>query len=116
MIYTSYFSNYRNFPIGLEPISIAFYPHQSGFNGRTFWALTPDHKMLIGYKQGKVTQEEFKVRYLAKLDALLAKEGIDAFQELNGLILLCYEKRGEFCHRHILAEWLRSHGFEVTEV
>jgi uncharacterized protein (DUF488 family) len=72
--------------------------------------------MLVGYKNGTVTQEEFTKRYTVKLNKLLEKEGVEAFNELNGLVLLCYEKKGCFCHRHILADWLRSHGFEVTEV
>lgn len=30
--------------------------------------------------------------------------------------LLCYEKPGDFCHRHILAEWLKEkEGIDVVE-
>lgn len=28
-------------------------------------------------------------------------------------ILLCYEKTGDFCHRHLLAEWL---GYKDCEI
>lgn len=29
--------------------------------------------------------------------------------------LICYEKPGEFCHRHLVAAWIRNAGFEVRE-
>ena len=29
--------------------------------------------------------------------------------------LICYEKPDEFCHRHLVAEWLRKCGYEICE-
>jgi uncharacterized protein (DUF488 family) len=37
-------------------------------------------------------------------------------QALEGKVLLCYEKSGDFCHRHLVAEWLRRYGYEVKEL
>ena len=35
---------------------------------------------------------------------------------LQDIVLLCYEKPGRFCHRHILAEWIKEKtGEEVEE-
>jgi hypothetical protein len=28
---------------------------------------------------------------------------------------MCYEKPGSFCHRHLVAEWLRENGFDCRE-
>ena len=39
------------------------------------------------------------------------------YDELEGRILLCFENPDEFCHRHIVAEWLElSLGVKVSEV
>lgn len=32
-------------------------------------------------------------------------------------VMLCYEKPGDFCHRHLVADWIRTNtGVEVEEV
>lgn len=31
------------------------------------------------------------------------------------IALICYEKPPNFCHRHLVAEWLRRNGFECEE-
>ena len=35
----------------------------------------------------------------------------------DNAVMLCYEKPGDFCHRHIIADWLHKNtGIEVKEV
>lgn len=35
----------------------------------------------------------------------------------DNAVMLCYEKSGDFCHRHIIANWINSTlGIEVEEV
>ena len=37
--------------------------------------------------------------------------------DMEGKVMLCYEKQGEFCHRHIVARWLYDElGIIVPEV
>ena len=31
------------------------------------------------------------------------------------IVLICYEKPGDFCHRHLVANWLRHQGYPVEE-
>ena len=31
------------------------------------------------------------------------------------IVLLCYEKPADFCHRHLVAQWLIQNGFECEE-
>jgi hypothetical protein len=74
--------------------------------------LAPSHTMLLTYKKNKD-----KFRYT---ELYLAKLYTRGFREVMGIIpdnaiLLCYEKSGDFCHRHILAAWLKKYGVEVTE-
>ena len=43
------------------------------------------------------------------LDCLSAKQVYDDLERLsNGrdCVLLCYEKSSDFCHRHLVADWL----------
>ena len=35
---------------------------------------------------------------------------------LEGKILLCYEKPGDFCHRHLLAHWMNEHSIPCIEI
>lgn len=36
-------------------------------------------------------------------------------KKYDGCVLLCYERAGEFCHRNIVASWLRYNGYDATE-
>ena len=49
---------------------------------------------------------------------------VDVIKELNYLVpnvngkniaLICYEKPSDFCHRHLVAEWLNDNGFKCEE-
>jgi uncharacterized protein DUF488 len=66
---------------------------------------------------------EFGERYRARLDGI----GIDLFlrrfaeictaHDSHGLVLLCYEPVGEFCHRHLFASWFEQQtGQPVSEL
>lgn len=33
----------------------------------------------------------------------------------NDIALICYEKPADFCHRHLVAEWLSQNGFKCEE-
>ena len=65
----------------------------------------------------------FTKNYLAKLDNLrknnILQKYVDDLElklEYGDVILLCYEKPKEFCHRHILAEYLnRYYNLDIQE-
>lgn len=35
--------------------------------------------------------------------------------DFSKIILLCYEKPGDFCHRHLVADWLTKNGVNCIE-
>lgn len=112
LVKTSYFANWRNFPTDFEPIGITRFPPK-WWKGKNFLMLAPSQNLLFNYKNNNISQEEYKKIYLKELeDNKLTPEII-----LNHLpikvILLCYEKPNEFCHRHILADWL---GYKECEL
>ena len=115
MIYTSYFGNYKNFPTNCVAISITQYPPK-GWKGLELRSLAPSVQLLNDYKQKAIDEYVFELRYLAQLnkDSNL-RESIKAVlleldKKYENVILCCYEKSGDFCHRHVLAQWLGGDG------
>lgn len=85
----------------------------SGVHGRVFPELMPSSLLLWNYKQGTVCDKEYARIFneqLAKLDAHKIAERLG-----DNAILLCYEGSDKFCHRHLIAAWLRNHGYDVSE-
>lgn len=112
MIYTSYFANHRKFN-NLETVSISRYTPVWSKNHISGIELAPSADLLNRYKQGLVSDEDYEVEYnhqLSLLDPFLILEKYD------NKILLCYEKVGDFCHRHLVSNWLISNGIEIREL
>jgi hypothetical protein len=102
-------------PVGISRGTPRF---RTGFRYRMARELAPDSE---AWAQ-KEDEAEFRASYLRQLEAL----GLDAIlgrlagigREAGGLpvVLLCYEPAGEFCHRHVLSEWLWGRGVEIREL
>lgn len=83
----------------------------------------PDwNTMVKPLKEGKISEKVYTKRYLDQLDS--NKEEIlkivrcfdsTRFQG-RATIMLCYCKRGNFCHRNILRQWLNENGVECQEL
>jgi uncharacterized protein YeaO (DUF488 family) len=71
--------------------------------------LSPSGDLLNNYRQGKCNWEEFKIAFLSEMrnnkDSL---ERIHALNESTALTLLCYEREGEHCHRHIVRDTIEK--------
>ena len=87
--------------------------------------LAPSAELLQKYKGNSITNEEYTSVYhnqLLKLEnnGYIAKfvKALSTLQELHGdVVLLCYEKKGDFCHRHLLAEYLNNnHNTNIREL
>lgn len=118
MIYTSYFGNYRKFPQNYTPISIAGKPPED-YHGLEYKTLAPPYKVFAEYKNDW-DEEKYVRGYKAQvLDNLNQPDVVRELEQLahsNNIILLCYEKKGKFCHRTLVAEWLQEYGYEVCEL
>ena len=119
MIYTGYFAQLKKYQeAGLTPVSIARIT-PNWYEGYVLPELAPSKSLLYSYKAGQVTEEEYKEEYSVYLSLnvpwkqVLAK--LRVYGQKQDVILLCYEKSKDFCHRHILAEYLRESGYEATE-
>jgi len=110
-IYTSYFGNWRKFPKDSTSFSLArVLKWESDMEKLVCFAPTND--LFSAYKAELITEEEFKENYLKQLEDIPQEEldsVIEKIKEVpNDSVLLCYEKKGEFCHRHILKDFLNE--------
>ena len=117
-IYTSYFANLKNLPDNICPISICG-KAPDWYDGIQYKKLAPKYWFFKKYKEDG--NEEFYTLAFQRdvCGALSAYHVLLDLQELAGdkiPCLLCYEKSDDFCHRHIVADWLqKSLNIEVKE-
>ncbi len=103
VIYTSYYGNYRNFG-NLFPISIALYPSRY-FRYDKLAELAPTKEILSLKDNPHLYTMRYKIM-LSKLDARKIYNKIESLSKGKDVVLLCYEKPPQFCHRHLVAQWL----------
>lgn len=106
-IYTSHFSNLKN---AINPISIAggcpdFY------NGPQFKKLAPKYTWWKQWHDEKLSNEWYVEKY--NKTVLQTLKPAEIFSELfefypgaDTITIMCWEKPGLFCHRHLIGEWL----------
>ena len=107
VIYTSNFRTAGNHPAAIA-ISRGI---PKWFKGRRYLPLAPSWS-LINTTDPPTFTALYHEQVLSRLDPKTV------LQELgHNPILLCWEKPGDFCHRIVVAEWLRSSaGVEVREL
>ena len=116
-IYTSYFGNSKKLQqAGIKVIGIALYPPR-WFYGISLKQVSPTKSIL--FEKGQ-TQEEYIRRYkaevLAPQDMGQFLKAVEAASGGQDVALCCYEKPGDFCHRHIVADWIKEKtGVEIKE-
>lgn len=114
-IYTSYFGNLKNIrAAGIIPVSIARYSPK-WFSGIKYIQAAPYSYML----SEECGREEYIRRYKGILQSLNPQLMVETLMQISGgsdIALLCFEKPGEFCHRHLLAAWLSENTeYDVKE-
>lgn len=76
------------------------------FKGRRYLDLAPSRELLNRWKSMNGEQEfieAYNDEVLSRLDPAKVVEELG-----DGAIMLCWEKPGEFCHRLIVAGWLKA--------
>lgn len=118
MIYTGYYAKIKEYEkAGLTMISIAG-KAPSFYNGVQYKKFAPTYEIFNKWKSGEIDNfgynDAFKVEVLDKLSKDEVKQFLNSFD--TDIILLCYEKSGDFCHRHIVADWIETElGMRVEE-
>lgn len=75
--------------------------------------LAPAKETLWDYKADKINKKEYTEQYTEKLNMLFKNKKLDEIMTFlknqnKEILLLCYEGKYKFCHRHILAEFLNE--------
>lgn len=120
-IWTGYFAQMKNYKkVDLVPVSIA-YGTPVWYEGETCFELAPPRKLLIAYKKKGLSTADYTKRYNDFLKTVNWSEVIDKLYAISekhddrDLILCCFEKPTDFCHRHLLAEFLTKNGIDTQE-
>ena len=111
MIYTSYFAGkrYANEQVisiaRKTPVSIVVPVYND---------LAPAFELVQDYKKNH-DQSKYVLRYT--IEVLSKLDPFKVVRDLDNKVMLCYEKPGAFCHRHIVAKWLNVYtGIEIVEL
>lgn len=119
MFFTSYFANLKNLPTEhVTPVSIAR-AAPVWYKGLEYKQLAPSWSILKEFKEThdeKKYSEQYIKEVLDNLNPYEVREELMKLTEDWQIVLLCYEKPDEFCHRHLVADWLSSYGIPVQEV
>lgn len=84
--------------------------------------LAPSSNNVFKLKNNKMSQEDFINAYTDKLKGLDLEQILEDLYDYEGItdteiVLLCYEKSTDFCHRHILREYLNENfNTNITEL
>lgn len=109
-MYTGYFSKLKTYTSkDLIPVSIALFTPK-WYRGVTYLSLAPSYNLFKRYKYDSISLNEYIIEYnlqISKLDPIkVRKDLMSISNNLEKIILLCYEKPTEFCHRKLAADWL----------
>ena len=115
-IFTGYFSRIKLYEKdGLVPISISRYKPK-WFEGEECVALAPSANLLYRYKNGQASVADYTEEYNAMLDSMDVKNIIENAAKGRDIVLCCYEKPGDFCHRNLVAKHCNEkYGMEIKE-
>ena len=121
MIYTSYFAKLNKLPKNIIPISICG-KAPTWYDGLQYKKLAPKYDFFMKWKETHDNDyyiEHFQTEVLDELniDKVIDELGyLISYDQSKDICLLCYEKPTDFCHRHLVAEWLTINGFPVEEL
>ena len=119
MIYTSYFANIKNLPENIIPISICG-KAPAGYTGLQYKKLAPKYSFFSVWKETHDNEyyiKHFNEEVLNQLDAnKVVNELMSYASDTNkDICLICYERPESFCHRRLVADWLKQNGIECKE-
>ncbi len=117
VIYTSYFAKLKSLPDNIIPISICG-KAPNWYKGLQYKKLAPKYDFFMKWKENH--DNDFYIRCFNEqvLGELSPHDVITELYVLSkgeDIALICYEKPGDFCHRHLVSDWLNKHRIESKE-
>lgn len=125
-MYTGYFAKIKTYEkAGLIPIAICG-GIPNWYKGLWYKKLAPKWSFFNEWKNGTEHKGDndyyihhFNNEVLDKLSVSLVVEDLQKIantKDTDKIILMCYEKPGDFCHRHLVADWLTKNGLKTIEL
>lgn len=115
MIYTSYFGNICNLPDNFTPIAICGKTPER-WSGLCYKRLAPKWEFFKVWKENHDNDyyiSNYNDQVLSKLNPQSVVR--ELFSMGPNPVLICYERPEDFCHRHLVADWLNNNGFPTEE-
>ena len=123
MVYTTYFARIKDLPDNVIPIAICSGHLPEGLQHlRWYKKLGPKWSFFKIWKQ--THDNDYYTKHFNQ-EVLGVLNPDEVVKELNKFIrnypidtsiaLVCYEKPEDFCHRHLVADWLTKAGYPVKE-
>lgn len=117
-IYTSYYAKSKKIPADIVRISIAAKAPQY-YDGIEYKKVSPKYGFFMKWKENHDNDFYVEHFYSEVLSILNPKTVYQDLENLSGgkdCVLLCYEKSTDFCHRHLVADWLNKQlNLEIEE-
>jgi uncharacterized protein YeaO (DUF488 family) len=107
---TGYFNTLRNNIIE-GAVSIAIGAPKYVNIPYEYKALAPSWPLLNKFRKDQITEAQYIEEFaeqLMKLDPVCVKDDLEAMCGSRETVLMCHCSPGQFCHRHLVAEWLES--------
>ena len=122
MIYTSYFAKLKSLPDNIVPISICG-KAPDWYKGLQYKKLAPKYDFFMKWKENHDNDYYIKCFNKQVLDKLKSEVVVAELSKMAGnsnnnfehIYLICYEKPSDFCHRHLVVDWLNEEGFKCEE-
>lgn len=80
--------------------------------------LAPNWGLLNAFRKNEIDEAEYVVRFnsqLARLDAYAVVEELQAMTKEGEPVMMCHCGTKDFCHRHLVAEWIERETGQVIE-
>lgn len=118
MYFTSYFANFGKIPTGVIPVAICGRA-PDWWRKLQYKKLAPSWSIWSEWKYDHHNNDIYTARFnneiLANLDVNIVMRQLLELTEGKPFCLMCYEKPGDFCHRHLVADWMKSAGINIEE-
>ena len=137
MIYTSYFAKLKQIEeLNIIPVSICG-RCPNWYKGNQYKKLAPNYKIFMAWKQNQDNDfyaEHFQKEILDNRNINIVLQDLFNFFSTDqqefiknshipywmnnnfNIALICYEKPSDFCHRHLVADWMTKNGIPVKEL
>jgi uncharacterized protein (DUF488 family) len=79
-------------------------------------SLAPDSELFDSYKKGKVNWAEYEKCYNDILGNRRIQDRINEIVGSGTPVFLCSEEKADFCHRRLLAEYIKKHANEELTI